>query len=329
MTSLINAISSDRQNASNALRPKETPKAIIVYVEAIEDKSFWYSILNPYFKLLDFRAYSNEKLTTGKIGLQQLFNQTGEWLLICVDSDYDYLLSNRTESAKAINQNPYIFQTYAYATENLKCYANSLQTICVDITHNPTPKIDFVEFLEVYSKTIYELFIWHLYFLNLSNEDDSTDFYKLIQISNKFNLNAINEKVIDALAKRIDKKLSELKQYFSADIAEVDNLTKQLKLLGLEEKTTYLFIQGHALYDNVVLNLVTIVCKQLKFDEITEIKKSSAKQEHKDTTRNYYNNLVGGIDDRVKTVLSLNKHFKSCFLFDKIIDDIKKVANAS
>ncbi|TGO02534.1 hypothetical protein PN36_23425 [Candidatus Thiomargarita nelsonii] len=62
--------------------------------------------------------------------------QAGEYLLLCVDSDYDYLLQDATEVSKRINQEPYIFQTYAYSIENYKCYAESLRGVCVSVIYD-------------------------------------------------------------------------------------------------------------------------------------------------------------------------------------------------
>jgi hypothetical protein len=318
MTSLTNYISSDRQNASNALRPKETLKAIAVYVEATEDKSFWNYILSPYLKPLDFRAYSNEKLTTGKKGLKDYFDKTGEWLIICLDSDYDYLLQD-----SEIAENRSVFQTYAYATENLKCYAESLHTICTDVTYNPTEKINFVVFLEEYSKIIHELFIWHLYFYSLKNEAEFTitEFGNIVKILEKFNLNAIDKVIFEPLKSRVNKKINKLKQDFPQE--EITVFSNQLKTLGLEDKNTYLFMKGHILYDNVVLNILRVVCDNLKTDSIKEINKSSAEQEHKNKTREHYINSIGNTEDKIKLALTLNKDFKSCFLFEKITHDIR------
>lgn len=316
------SISSRRFGAANILQ--HTPGTISVYVESTEDKSFWSYILKTQFKSLrffaslDFFAFSNKKLQTGKKGILNL--EAKENLIICIDSDYDYILN--TNVAEKVKNSPYIFQTYTYAMENLKCYAESLHTICADVTHNPTEKINFVAFLEEYSKIIYQLFIWHLYFFSLSNEDRFTDFYNIIKIPEKFNLNDIDNSILIPLKNRIDKKISELRQN-QENTAQVNLLSEQLKNLELEDKNTYLFIQGHTLYDNVVLNILRVVCDNLKTDSIKEINNSSAEPEHKNKTREDYINKVCNTEEKIKLTLSLNKDFKSCFLFKKITADIE------
>ena len=160
-----NYIASNRQNAFNALRLKSKPKEVRVYVESTSDIGFWYSIFEPYEKQaqikLRFSAYSND-LTTGKDNLEKLFPETGQYLIICLDSDYDYLIQSAL--AETIKQNPCIFQTYAYAMENLKCYAEGLNSLCIRATNSTDDTVDLTEFLKDYSRIIYPLLLWNIYF---------------------------------------------------------------------------------------------------------------------------------------------------------------------
>ncbi|MDD5216192.1 MAG: DUF4435 domain-containing protein, partial [Methylococcales bacterium] len=95
MSSLTSNVSSDYQKASNVLAPKSFPKTVVVYVEDAEDVSFWHGILCGYEQQanirFDFKPYSNDSLATGKKELKKLFDNVGEYLIICLDSDYDYL----------------------------------------------------------------------------------------------------------------------------------------------------------------------------------------------------------------------------------------------
>ncbi len=308
-------ISSRRYDASNVLQ--KTPNLITVHVEATEDKSFWSYILKLYFKSLDFRAYSNKKLQTGKKGILDF--ETGESLIICLDSDYDYLLQNPKL------QKTGIFQTYAYATENLKCYPDSLYTICTDVTHNPTEKINFVAFMEQYSQIIYELFIWHLYFFSISEEYKFSmgEFNALIKIPTKFNLRELDKCALNPLKNRIEKKLAQLKKDYPHLITEISDFSTQLKELDLNCKNTYLFIRGHNLYDDIVLSLLRSVCDNLKIDNIKEINESEADSEHKNKTREDYIKSIGNMENKLKLALSLNKGFRDCFVFEKITADIE------
>ncbi len=338
---------SARQNAFNLSQSKDKPKFITVYVEGIEDKSFWFHILNPHLKPLEFRCFSNSALRTGKKGLNEHFDKAGDWLIICRDSDYDYLFPEHSETAKGLKKRG-IFQTYTYSIENLKCYADSLHAVCTDVTHNPSEKINFTTFFENYSKIIYTLFIWHLYFYKEHQEHEFAieEFCEIVKIPTKFNFLRIKHEVFESLKKRVETKKNELGQKFPENVAEITHLSNQLKAFGLEDKNTYLFIQGHALYDNVALPLLRVICDYAQTDSLKEINQSKADSDRKKQVRNEYLNLINNptddsekiecpqcgevIDnsknkkiDRLELILSINKGFTKSTPFSKITEDIK------
>ena len=55
-------------------------------------------------------------------------------MLLCVDSDFDFLFNGATEQSRLIRDSRYMFHTYTYATENYLCYAPSLHNVCVKAT---------------------------------------------------------------------------------------------------------------------------------------------------------------------------------------------------
>ncbi|MDD5215661.1 MAG: DUF4435 domain-containing protein, partial [Methylococcales bacterium] len=333
-------VSSDYQKASNALAPKSSPKTVVVYVEDAEDVSFWHGILCGYEQQanirFDFKPYSNDSLATGKKELRKLFDNVGEYLIICLDSDYDYLFQNHSDKTKKINENPFIFQTYAYSTENLKCYAESLKGICVQATHNTNEKIDFSEFLMSYSQIIYVLFIWNLYFYSKNNTTEFTisDFCNEVKITENPDIHENGIIELTNVETKVNNKLQELRTKFPEHEDNVQSLGKQLEENnGLTEVNAYLFIKGHTLYDNVVLRLLNKVCSLLKKEHEKTIKESSATQDVKTKKIKNYHKLSGKIieiiDDkenrleRVKLFLSSNDKFRECFLFKKIESDIE------
>ena len=162
------------------LRPKNAPKIISVYVESHEDKAFWRSIFNDYIneKLeFDIQLPSNTSLTKGKDKALERNNDIltlglGQYLIICIDSDYDYVLQGHTQQSRLINDSDFIFQTYAYSIENLRCYSPSLHLVCVQSVNSDKKKIDFIELLKLYSNITYELFVWSVAF-KLNNDDNT------------------------------------------------------------------------------------------------------------------------------------------------------------
>ncbi|MFY9261909.1 MAG: DUF4435 domain-containing protein [Gallionella sp.] len=319
MSSLIANISSDYQKAANSLASKSAPTKILVRVEGVEDVSFWYGILEGYQARagvkFDIQPYSNDSLTTGKAALAKHFDGAGAYMMICLDSDYDYLLPNRSEVAKAINQSPYIFQTYSYAIENLKCYAESLAGVCVRATHNTSPTINFSVLLEKYSAIIYELFIWNVYFASLSDTKSFTveNFCDVVK-TQKMSI----EDAFEQLGGRVQVKLKELQQTFPEYVSEVEVLANALQILGLTHKNCYLFIQGHTLYE-AVLHFLETACHGLVAQRYQEIQVKSVEESQKQDEINKYKKSIGA----PKKVLSLNDKFQNCFLYKKIAQDLE------
>ena len=172
MPSLKDYLDSDYLDAANHLQPKSAPNQITVYVESDEDISFWFNILRPYqSSTIKFNIIlpSHAHLEKGKTAALRRSNdiftliseeQLGRFLLICVDSDYDYLLhqlytkAEKQAIATKINANPFILQTYTYSIENYKCYAESLDEVCTTSTTNNRAVVDFPELLKQYSASI-------------------------------------------------------------------------------------------------------------------------------------------------------------------------------
>jgi len=352
MKSFTDYLDSEYIGAYNHLQPKQKAKSIVVYVESEEDIAFWRSILYVYEnKQLKFeiKLPSNTSLSKGKGKalarsgdiFELVTGELGKYMLICVDSDYDYLLyqhyelPSKQETAKLINENPYIFQTYAYSIENLKCFSESLHNVCVQTTLNDTEKIDFVALMELYSATVYELFLWNLLFYGKGEDNHFTltTFCEQIKILSEPRINDFGKEALANVKEKVKLKVEELETNFPEYKKEISEFAQKMENLGLTSKNSYLFIQGHTLFDNVVLMFLKPICKQLKSEWLTNIEMrvtNSAKEtpnfNEKETlvsVKNAYRNNVGKVEDEVVKVLSNNTEFKNCFLFDNIKQDIE------
>ena len=156
--------------------PKPLPanpdqRLVKVYVEGYEDVAFWRGIFdhfqNPYLRF-EISVPDRGDLPKGKKVLMGMIPRSSEELLLCVDSDFDYLFAGRTPQSKEVAEAKFMFHTYAYATENYLCYAPSLHNVCVKATKNDTRIFDFVKFMHEYSCTIYPLFLWYAYSAQLA-----------------------------------------------------------------------------------------------------------------------------------------------------------------
>ena len=145
---LVDSITSDFIKFSNAYKPKSETKTIIVYVEGYEDIPFWENIFQKYETT---KFVFNVKCATQK-GKQGALEKAGtvlklglgHYLIAGVDSDYDYLLQGNTDQSKMVCENGFVFHTYSYSIENLRCYSKSLKSVCVYATKHDKTVIDFV-----------------------------------------------------------------------------------------------------------------------------------------------------------------------------------------
>ena len=165
---LLNNINSNYFNALNALKGKTHRERIVAYVESYDDVSFWRNILDAYEndkRYFEVMLPSHQNLTKGKkqVLANLLQENMGEHMIACVDADYDYLLQGVTPTSRTVVNNAFVLHTYAYAIENLQCYAPSLHRLCVMATLNDRNSFNFEQFLESYSRIIYPLFVWNIW----------------------------------------------------------------------------------------------------------------------------------------------------------------------
>ncbi len=312
---------SNRQNKFNRSQPKSKPEEIKVYVEDKSDVAFWHGILSPYanqnsitFKIT---PYTEDNATTGKDKLIKQFSHVNKNILICLDSDYDYLLQSKV--AQDIEKyKPYIFQTYSYAMENLKCYAESLNNLCVKATNSTNTTVDLANFLKNYSRIIYPLFVWNLYGNSKKkNKPSRKEFAKLVTFGNTaFNDYVITQKSyqekLAIIQKSVDKELKSV-----ASDENFIRFSENLTSLGLSEENAYLFINGHYLYE-FILKFLIAICDELKKEAEDEIIRLANKKNRESKVRAYENSITD-----VASLLNHNDKFTDCFLFQKITADIE------
>jgi Protein of unknown function (DUF4435) len=323
-TKLLDNLNSDYWAASSALQPKNAPQKVLVYVESHEDVAFWRNILHSFESSsvkFEINIPSVTSLEKGKKAALAKSKDAGTHLIICVDSDYDYLLQDTTEQSDTINSSKYIFQTYTYSLENLLCYSSSLHRVCVQATKNDNQLLDWEVLLVAYSQIIYKLFLWSVYFS--LKQDTSTftisDFNDTVKILDKADAANHFRTALEGLQRRVDAKLAELKSKFAAEVESVERLSEQLKPLGLDQDNTYLFVQGHTVKDNVVLMFLNPICAALKKEKETQIKDLAKGSKTQLTNElNHYRNQ----QSEHEVALNHNTEFKDCFLYKKLHDDL-------
>jgi hypothetical protein len=319
--SLLDNLNSDFMAALSSLLPKTDPQRILVYVESDEDITFWSNILNTFEGYtFDIQLPIKDALEKGKSAVLDRIEQAGPYLILCVDSDYDYFLQDITEQSTNINNNQFVFQTYSYSIENMFCFSRSLRSVCTQSTKNNDEVINIVNLLELYSQITYELLIWSVFFERRQDftSFERSDFHNTIKILDRVDLGDNFKVALDGLKHRVENKLASLKTKFSNHVEAVKNLQENLQQLGLGFENTYLFINGHVVKDNVVLMFLESICQKLKRDKYNQIRENAKHQTDIRNQINHYNKHFIPIE----TALRNNTEFKSCFLYEKIYADL-------
>ena len=307
--------------AANHLKSKQSRRRIVVYVESYEDIFFWRTVLSGFEnekRYFEVMLPSHKKLERGKKAA--LMAGLGEAMIACVDADYDYLLQGATQQSRKVLENPYVFHTYAYAIESLQCYSPSLHNVCVAITLNDHRIFDFEYYLAQYSEAVFPLFVWSVwaYRVGCHNKFSLSDFNRVADPGGFDVFNPAPSLI--HLRKKVNTKVHQLQQEFPNNKEEYLRTKESILALGVTPQTTYLYIQGHHLFDTVVAPILSKVCNLLRQERQNEIYHASA---HKTQKRNELSCYENSLQD-VKTMLKKNSGYILSEPFRRLQDDVRR-----
>ena len=312
-------------NLPDTLPAEDDRYLVRVYVEGYEDVAFWRGIFdhfkNPYLRF-EISVPNRDDLPKGKqVLLSMLNNSNEEEVLLCVDSDFDYLFDGATEQSQKVLGAKNMFHTYAYATENYLCYAPSLHNVCVKSTKNDTRIFDFVRFMAEYSKVIYPLFLWYVYSALHHNENRFTlaEFRASVRL-NYVDIRHNGDSTLAWLQRNVERRCETLNRD-NPDMGDrLERLETALQKRGVKRDNCYLYMHGHTLMDNVVLPLLTSVCDKLRQLSIAKIRGSKVEGVAlKNELQNYTNTLRS-----IKDVLLDNENYTDSPLYKQLRDDIQR-----
>lgn len=304
-----------------------TGKDVIVYVEREVDIPFWYGIFAKYATKIkiDVSSRVKENSKISKKSLMNKIDKTGPSFWICINSRYDYLISDDAEDLEKIFEEnlPYTLQTYTYSTENYRCLADSLYNICVKASLNTDKVFDFETFLAEYSKTIHELFLYSVCFYKKYKTDDQNNPFKMEEFRTCISLeddlyidDGEGKVIIQQLADKVNEKIQILRNEPSIEVDKEDvagkikHAIEDLKFTkapGKENEYTYLFIEGEHIFD-FVLKILDKVVEKLKGNK----KLKDVALIHNDEISN------------LRTLLLDNENYESFSLIEKIKLDVKR-----
>ena len=312
--------------AAQKLKSKTARKKIVAYVESYDDIFFWRTVLDEfedehcYFEIM---LPSRSTLGKGKklVLMNRLGPQLGNYMIACVDADYDYLMQDATQTSRLVNRNPYVFHTYVYAIENYQCYAESLHRVCVMATLNDRQVVDFEGFMREYSRIIWPLFVWSVWVYRNDRYRDFT----LSEFGMTVSFNELNvyhpELTLDYVRRKVNRKMSWLQRHFPEARKGYGPLKAELLQLGVTPETTYLYIQGHTLFDNVVSPLLTPVCILLRKEREREIKKLAEHEIQRQNELSCYQHSQNSVEEMLKK----NVGFKNAPPYQQLRRDLAKL----
>lgn len=312
--------------SANRLQPKNARQKIVAYVESYDDIFFWRSVLQDFeTDRFYFEVMLPSRTTLGKgkrtVLMNQLGKGLGQYMIACVDADYDWLLQGSTEVSKYICDNPYVMHTYVYAIENYQCYAPSLHSTCVMSTLNDRSLVDFEQFFTDYSLIVWPLFVWNIWAyryghykeFSMSNFCDIVSFHEI----NPRNL----ELTLDKLRKRVNKCIGWLQRTFPEGHKTYPQVKADLQRMGVKPENTYLYMHGHTLFENVVMTLLTPVCNILRREREREINELAVHETQKQNELSSYRHSQMPVD----VMLRRNIGFKKSPQYQLLKEDLMRL----
>ena len=284
--------------AANSLTSKKARRRIVAYVESYDDIYFWRTVLSEFEnekRYFEVMLPSKANLTRGKKSVLMNFLE-GEPL-----------------------DSPYVFHTYVYAIENFQCYAPSLHNVCVSVTLNDHRIFDFREYFRLFSEALFPLFVWSIMLYRNGNYPrfSITD---LNRIADPGGFNVQNPgPSIDNVRRKVRTKVHDLQRQFPDSKEEYLATKEDIKTLGVTPQTTYLYIQGHHLFDTVVSPILSKVCNLLRQERQNEIYHASA---HKTQKRNEMSCYENSLQD-IKVMLKKNTGYMISEQFQHVQADIR------
>ena len=326
LSKLNSYITSDYVQAANTLRGKSARKRIVAYVESYDDVLFWRMVLSEFedeTRYFEVMLPSRGNLKRGKKqALMSLMHQkVGTHMIACVDADYDYLLQGETTLSKFMLSNPYVLHTYVYAIENYQCYAPGLHNVCVMSTLNDHEVFDFVDFLAQYSRIVFPLFVWSVMLYREGNygKFTITDFNTIVSIRHGRMSDVPN--ALNKLRHKVRVRVQSLQRELPGKKEDYLKTKDLLLQLGVTPETTYMYVQGHHLFNNVVVPTLQTVCDELRREREKDIRHKSCHALQMQNELSAYNNSQSDISQMLKKSLG----YTHSAPYKRLLSDVEKM----
>lgn len=304
------------------------PNRVTVEVEDTIDRDFWSDLLgelcpekefhfDPYHTILNEDGTS-ERTGKGKSQILKASSDFNEWHIGCVDSDYDWILSDYTDVGKTISGNKYLLQTYAYSIENLMCLSCTLGDLCSENTEEMV-EFDFDDYLTKLSKAIYPLLVWSTYLCSKGNQDFIPTSWREVLV----NTEKDPEASLAQIETKAKAKIEELDQKYADEISYKEDFEFQTVCMkGVTDDETYLFVRGHELFDHILYSVLNSVITKLRNQHYAVLRESSTDEETRKIALREYQ----AKSKPVENMLSKNYRYKNkTLIYKQIWADVMQI----
>lgn len=323
---LTDNINSQYFEAANKMTSKKARRKIVAYVESYDDVFFWRSVLGRFEnEKMEFDIMlpsRNQHLDRGKkAAISNMLKGVGRDMIACVDADYDYLMNGATPTSRAVISNPYVLHTYAYAIESYQCFAPSLHNVCVMVTLNDHSIFDFEDYMRQLSEAIFPLFVWSIwhYRRSIYGQFTITDLNRIVELGG-FSIHN-PQYSIDNMRRKVHNKVRQLQQRHPEAKESYLALKSELIRMGVTPQTTYMYIQGHHLFNKIVLPILGRVCNILVQEREGEIRRQAV---HDTQRRNELSCYTNSIQD-ITQMLKKNMGYMDSEPFRRILADVERI----
>ncbi|UTV26399.1 DUF4435 domain-containing protein [Photobacterium atrarenae] len=268
---------------------------ITAYVEGFDDVAFWTEEFLKQGLTIQVEPISSVEKANGKGAILAALKENriilGKAKLVCIDSDYDYLLG----TGDAPYESDFCFQTYKYSIENYYFHPEGLMRFCFKATNNyqGLERNLIVDLLQRWSNHVF------ISFVNRFHDNDNCDEY--------------DGEILEAL-----KKLS-IDDFDFNEISCTDadeGFIKMLEGKGLRTDNVFEYFRGHDLESKLSSLLNEVV------DKLINIAKEKIEMQHQGDKANQlkaeYFNKRKDVIDLVKT----REKFPESHCYSKLIGDI-------
>jgi hypothetical protein len=190
----------------------------------------------------------------------------------------------------------------------------------VAVTLNDHRIFDFRDYFQRFSEAIFPLFVWNIMLYRNGNYPrfSISDFNRIADPGGFTVQNP--DASLNNVKRKVGVKVRELQRQYPNAKDEYLRTKDDVRQLGVTPQTTYLYIQGHHLFDTVVAPILTKVCNQLRQERQTEIYHAQAHRTQKRNEMSCYENSRQDI----KTMLKKNTGYQQCPLFVRLQSDVER-----